>query len=88
MGLQGPFGIVGVAIGFAILYWLIRQLDKDGTLKAIFTLPKTGRLSDWIGWVIVGGFLLLVFYQMVNSILTGENGCDAGQYVDRWGNCQ
>jgi hypothetical protein len=81
-------GVIGVAVGFAILYWMIRQFDKDGTLKSVFTPPKSSKAGDWVGWLIVVSFLLLVFYQMVNFILTGENGCDQGQYVDRWGNCQ
>lgn len=87
MGFQGPLGVIGVAVGFVILYWMIREFDKDGSLKQIFTPPKSGRVGDWIGWLLVAGFLLLVFYQMVNFILTGENGCEPGENVDRWGNC-
>jgi hypothetical protein len=53
----------------------------------VFTPPKSGALSDWVGWLFVAGFLVLFFFTAVNMILTGENGCDPGERVDKWGNC-
>jgi hypothetical protein len=81
-------GVIGVAVGFAILYWMIRQFDKDGTLKSVFTPPKSSKAGDWVGWLIVVSFLLLVFYQMVNFILTGENGCDQSRAENNLNLCQ
>jgi hypothetical protein len=66
---------------------MIRQIDKDMDLVKVFTPPSSGKLNDWIGWFIVAGFLVLFFLSAVNTILTGENGCEPGENVDRWGNC-
>lgn len=87
MGIDGPLGVVATAIGFALLVWMIRTFDKEVSLLKLFTPPQSGSLRDYFGWLIVVGFILLFFFSAVNLILTGENGCDPGERVDKWGNC-
>ena len=87
MGIDGPLGVIATVVGFASLWWMIKQLNKDMSLVKVFTPPNTGKLNDWVGWLFVAGFLVLFFFTAVNMILTGENGCEPGEYVDKWGNC-
>jgi hypothetical protein len=87
MGFDGPLGVIATVTGFAILIWMIKAINKDMNLVKVFTPPSSGRAGDWAGWLIVAGFLVLFFLTTVNLILTGDNGCDPGEYVDKWGNC-
>lgn len=87
MGIDGPLGVVATISGFAILLWMITALNKEMNLAQVFTPPSSGSIGDWFGWLFVVGFLVLFFFSAVNMILTGENGCDSGERVDKWGNC-
>ena len=87
MGFDGPLGVIATVIGFALLIWMIQGFNKQVSLVKVFTPPSSGKLSDWVGWLFVAGFLVLFFFTAVNMILTGENGCDPGERVDKWGNC-
>lgn len=87
MGFDGPLGVIATVSGFALLMWMIRAINKDMNLVKVFTPPNSGKLSDWVGWLFVAGFLVLFFFTAVNMILTGENGCEPGERVDKWGNC-
>lgn len=87
MGFDGPLGVIATVSGFALLIWMIKGFNKEVSLVKVFTPPKSGTLSDWVGWLFVAGFLVLFFFTAVNMILTGENGCEPGERVDRWGNC-
>jgi hypothetical protein len=87
MGFDGPLGVIATVSGFALLIWMIKGFNKEVSLVKVFTPPKSGALSDWVGWIFVAGFLVLFFFTAVNMILTGENGCDPGERVDKWGNC-
>jgi len=87
MGFSGAFGVVASMIGFAVLAWMIWRFNKEISLVKIFTPPSRGSLSDWVGWIVVVGFLLLFFFGAVNMILTGENGCGPNERVNRWGDC-
>ena len=87
MGFDGPFGVFATVIGFAVLLWMIRQMNREMDLVEVFTPPSSGKLSDWVGWLAVAGFLVLLSLAAVNMILTGDNGCEPGENVDRWGNC-
>jgi len=87
MGFDGPLGVIATVGGFALLIWMIKGFNKEVNLVKVFTPPKSGTLSDWVGWLFVAGFLVLFFFTAVNMILTGENGCEPGERVDRWGNC-
>ena len=87
MGIDGPIGVIATVVGFALLWWMIRAVNKEVSLATIFTPPNSNKLSDWIGWLFVAGFLVLFFFTAVNMILTGENGCEPGENVDKWGNC-
>ena len=87
MGFDGPLGVIATVIGFALLIWMIRAFNKEVSLLKLFTPPQSGSLRDWIGWLIVVGFLLMFLFSAVNMIVTGDNGCDPGERVDKWGNC-
>ena len=87
MRFDGPLGVIATVIGFALLIWMIRAINKDMNLVKVFTPPSSGKLSDWVGWLLVVGFLLMFLFSAVNMIVTGENGCDQGERVDKWGNC-
>ena len=87
MGIDGPIGVIATVVGFALLWWMIRAVNKEVSLAKIFTPPNSNKLSDWIGWLFVAGFLVLFFFTSVNMILNGENGCEPGENVDKWGNC-
>jgi hypothetical protein len=87
VGADGAVGVVFTLIGFAYLIWVIRQLNKDMSFAKLFTPPTSGKVGDWFGWLIVVGFLLFLLFSAINSIVTGENGCEPGEYVDKWGNC-
>jgi len=87
MGFDGPLGVIATVGGFALLIWMIQAFNKEVSLLKIFTPPQSGTLREWIGWLLVAGFLLLLLFSAVNMIVTGENGCDPGERVDKWGNC-
>ena len=87
MGFDGPLGVIATVIGFALLIWMIQGFNKQVSLVKVFTPPQSGTLRDWIGWLLVVGFLLMFLFSAVNMIMTGENGCDQGERVDKWGNC-
>jgi hypothetical protein len=87
MGFDGLLGVIATVVGFAVLLWMITAFNKEMNLARVFTPPTSGSLSDWVGWIIVVVFLVGLFLTMVNFILTGENGCEPGERVDRWGNC-
>jgi uncharacterized membrane protein (DUF106 family) len=87
MGIEGPLGVVATLIGFVVLFWMIRQIDKEMGIAKVFTPPSSTKLSDWAGWLIVVAILLGLFFTAINSIVTGENGCEPGEYIDKWGNC-
>jgi hypothetical protein len=87
MGIDGPLGVIATIIGFALLIWMIQGLNKEVSLVKVFTPPRSGTLSDWIGWLFVAGFLVLFFFSAVSTILTGENGCGPDEQVNCWGDC-